>query len=171
VQNSLLVIFLCVIALLPCFTRAAADDSPDPDTTMTEERKWTITIPVWVPGYRGQFAIGEIDVDGESSGGSGFFDRFFDNKLKINFFFMGAFTYDSGRWRVHADVFGGHFTDDVIFKLTDGTVVSADIQPIVPNLHVAYRVLHRPLGDAGPRWVRNGPGQSTVRHPTAYRSF
>jgi hypothetical protein len=114
----------------PC---AVADDKADAEAATQEDRNWSITIPVWVPGYRGEFAIGEIDVGGESSGGSGFFDRFFDTKLKINFFFMGAFAYERDRWRVHADAFGGHFTDDVIFKLTNGTVVSADIQPIVAN--------------------------------------
>jgi hypothetical protein len=109
---------------------------------------------LWIPGYRGQFAVGDIEVDGESSGGSGFFDRFFDNELKLNFFFMGAFSYERNRWRVHGDIFGGKFTDDVIFKRTGGTVVSASLRPFIPRLHLDYRLLDHSWGDSGNQEVQ-----------------
>ena len=152
-QRSLIII----VSLLLFGRSAALAASPDSsDAPLQEGRNWTITIPVWVPGYRGEFAVGDIDVDGESSGGAGggFLGRFFDSKLKLNFFFMGAFAYERGRWRFYGDIFGGKFTDDVIFKLTDGTVASASVQPIIPNLHADYRVYEHPWGDSGHQQVR-----------------
>ena len=40
------------------------------------------------------------------------------------------------------------------FKLTDGTVASATVQPIIPTLHAAYRVYEHPWGDSGHQQVR-----------------
>jgi hypothetical protein len=119
-------------------------------------REWTITLPLWIPGYRGQFAVGDIDVDGESGGGSGwgFLERLFDNKVKLNFAFMGAGAWERDRWRIHGDIFGGKFTDDVIFKLTDDTVVSASVQPIIPTVHAGYRVLQHSWGDSESEQIR-----------------
>ena len=113
-----------------------------------ETGNWTLTLPLWIPGYRGSFAVGEIDVDGESDGGPGFFDRLFENKLSLNFFFMGSAKYRHDRWRFYLFVFGGKFTDDVIFKLTDGTVLTASVQPIIPELQVGYDVYKWQWGDS-----------------------
>jgi hypothetical protein len=78
----------------------------------------------------------------------------FDNEFKINFAFMGSFSYERNRWRIHGDMFGGKFADDVIFKRTGGTVVSASLRPLIPRLHLDYRVLDRTWGDSGTQGVQ-----------------
>ena len=141
-HKRILVMTWAMGLLLSFPSNAQSGDAPSSDDAMQANRNWTITLPLWIPGYRGQFAVGDIDVEGESGGGSGwgFLERLFDNRLKINFAFMGSASWERDRWRIYGDIFGGKFTDDVIFKLTDGTVVSAKVQPIIPTIHANYRV-------------------------------
>ena len=157
VQKCLSVLLLCTFALCPTpFAFAETGEASSSDTAIERDRNWTIIIPLWVPGYRGQFAVGDVEVDGESSGGSGFFDRLFDNELRLNFFFIGAFSYERDRWRISGDVFGGKFTDDVIFKLSDETIASASLRPFIPRLYLDYRLLKHSWGDSGNQEVRAG---------------
>jgi len=168
VYRFLSILLLCSLALFPNPTPASTEaaEAPSSESSIPRDRNWTITIPLWVPGYAGQFAVGEVEVEGESSGGSGFFERFFDNEVKLNFFFMGAFSYERDRWRVHGDVFGGKFTDDVIYKRTDGTIVSASLRPFIPRLHLDYRLLDHSWGDSGNQevegWIYAGVRYHTV---------
>jgi hypothetical protein len=147
-KSIALLLFAIAMCLSPA-SSAVPGGAAEPDASVERDRNWMITIPLWLPGYRGEFAIGDIEIDGESSGGSGFLSRFFDSKWRLNFFFMGAFSYQRDRWRVHGDMFGGKFTDDVIWKPNDATIASASVQPIIPRLHVDYRVLNHPWGDSG----------------------
>ncbi|MEA3478027.1 MAG: hypothetical protein U9R60_07600 [Bacteroidota bacterium] len=32
---------------------------------MRNDRPWSIEIPLWIPGFRGDFAYGDIDLEGE----------------------------------------------------------------------------------------------------------
>jgi hypothetical protein len=142
-------VMLCSASGTPAETSAASSS----DSGIEKDRNWTITIPLWIPGYAGQFAVGDIEVGGESSGGSGF-GRLFDNEVKLNFFFMGSFAYERNRWRIHGDVFGGKFTDDVIYKRTGATVVSASLRPFVPRLYLDYRVLDHSWGETATQRAR-----------------
>lgn len=47
----------------------------DTETTIEEakERPWTISVPVWIPGYTGRFTVGDVEVGGEPDGD--FWDR------------------------------------------------------------------------------------------------
>ncbi len=155
-RKFLLIIVSALALSLGLSAPAESGEASSSEEALQAGREWTIMIPLWIPGYRGQFAVGDIDVDGESEGGSdwGFLERLFDSKIKLNFAFMGAANWERDRWRVYGDVFGGKFTDDVIFKLTDGTVVSATVQPIIPTIHVDYQVLKHSWGDSESQLVR-----------------
>jgi hypothetical protein len=51
-------------------------DSSAAEAEGNRVRAWTISVPVWVPGYRGQFTVGGVEVGGEP-GGEDFFDQLF----------------------------------------------------------------------------------------------
>ena len=50
-------------------------------------RPWTISVPVWIPGYKGQFTVGGVEVGGEPDGD--FWDRLFTSELRLDFYFVG----------------------------------------------------------------------------------
>jgi hypothetical protein len=135
-------------------SRAEISETSSDVSFIETDRNWTITIPLWIPGYRGQFAIGDLEVGGESPGGLGV-GRLFASDVKINFFFMGSFAYEWGRWRVDGDVFGGEFTDDVTFTPADTTVVSASVRPVIPSLRFEHWILDHSWGESAfPQRVR-----------------
>ena len=76
-------VFLFVTGLMLCLPGSVAGQPLDSEEVLQAGKNWTVGIPFWLPGYRGEFAIGDISVDGESSGGSGFFERLFESKLSL----------------------------------------------------------------------------------------
>jgi hypothetical protein len=155
------VFLLCSVLVLPT-SPAEASETSSSDSVIETDPNWTITIPLWLPGFDGRFAIGDLEVGGGSPGGPEF-GRLFANDVKLNLFYMGSLAYERNRWRIHGEIFGGDFTDDVIFKLTDETVVSARVLPIIPRLHVEYRVLDQSWDESAIQRVR-GWGYAGVRY-------
>jgi hypothetical protein len=158
VRKRLSVFLLLSVIAFPA-SPAEASETSSSGSLIDTDRKWTITIPLWIPGYRGQFTIGDIEVGGGSPAGPGL-GRLFASDVQIRFFFMGSVAYEWNRWRVSGDIFGGSFTDDVIFTLNDATVVSASLLPVVIRAHLDYRVLDHSWDEsATPRvrgWVYAG---------------
>ena len=151
-DKRLSVFLLCSVLVFPA-SPAETSGRSSPDAVIETDPNWTITIPLWLPGFRGQFTIGDLEVGGGSPGGPEF-GRLFANDVKLNLFYMGAVAYAPTRWRLHGDIFGGDFTNDVIFTLTDETVVSARVRPTIPRLHVGYRVLDRSRSESAIQRVR-----------------
>ena len=71
------------------------EDVPATDATETTveevmERPWTISVPVWIPGYTGRFTVGDVEVGGEPDGD--FWDRLFSSELGLDFYFVGLIS-------------------------------------------------------------------------------
>jgi len=140
---------LLFVFLVSMFEPVAGVPGDDPESVGDEpfrQSNWTVTIPLWIPGYRGQFAIGDVDVDGEPGDGEGggedsIFWRMFYPQAKLEFFFSGEVTYRRNRWRVEADIYGGQLEESINFTLTDGTLAAARIRPIMPRILAGYRAV------------------------------
>jgi hypothetical protein len=50
-----------------------ATDATETTVEEVKERPWTISVPVWIPGYAGRFTVGGVEVGGEPDGD--FWDR------------------------------------------------------------------------------------------------
>ncbi|NOQ97136.1 MAG: hypothetical protein GQ561_03150 [Calditrichae bacterium] len=111
-------------------------------TTLEEikERPWRLGIPLWIPGYTGQFAVGGVEVGGESDGNN-FIDRLFSSELSLDFYFVGSVTYRWQQWDFHTDLFAGTIGKSVIFTLNDNTVVDATIKILMPRIYAGYDFL------------------------------
>ena len=67
---------------------------------LTETRHWNIEIPVWIPGFRGEFAYGDVELEGEDGSDltpgnpiekpdfGGAFKRLFKTGWDLNYFFL-----------------------------------------------------------------------------------
>ena len=122
----------------------------DTSGTIPEAKKgrpWLIGIPLWVPGYAGQFAVGGVEVGGESEGES-IFDRLFSSEFSLDFYLVGSVNYHWQEWNFHGDVFAGTIGKSAQFTLTDKTVVDATLQVVMPRVYAGYDFLHdsAPLG-------------------------
>ena len=125
---------------------------PAPATEWFEQRNFTVTIPLWVPSFRGEFAKGDVGVDAEPSPTAGI-DDLFKSKTTIQFYFMGAIEFRQDRLMAHADLFGSKLTKSLIFTLTDGTLISGEVNPIIPRIYAGFQVAGVERESAAPPWL------------------
>jgi len=38
---------------------------------MQKDRKWSLELPLWVPGFAGEFAYGDVSIEGEDGSDPG----------------------------------------------------------------------------------------------------
>ena len=127
------------------------EELPANDTTgamvkEVKERPWTISVPVWIPGYTGRFTVGGVEVGGEPDGD--FLDRLFSSELALDLYFVGLINYKWQHWDFQANIFGGTIGSSTIFTLNDKTVVNASLDMMIPSIYAAYDFLYKsaPLG-------------------------
>ena len=69
--------------------------------------------------------------------------KLFDIATDLQFGFLGSLEARKGRWLLGLDVFGVSLGSQVDFRLTDGTLVEADLWALIGRLRGGYRVLER----------------------------
>ena len=96
-----------------------------------------MTIPIWVPGFRGDFTYGDISLEGEDGtdpsdptdppeGGGNIFSRLFNSSSFLKFFFMGRVAYSSDKFIIELDSFSGRVGNRVEFVLNNREIATAD---------------------------------------------
>jgi hypothetical protein len=127
--------------------------TPPEDGESGRYTRFYIALPLWVPGYSGQFAIGDVTVDGDGGDGGGggpdWLGQLFGSTGKLEFFFLGRFRVDVDAWTFLVDFFGGKLRKTVTFRLTDGTLVDAAVRPLMARGIVGHRLRRWPLGSSG----------------------
>ena len=145
----LLASLVTVISLyaVPAAGISSPNDSTSTGSAESRIRPWTLGIPLWVPGYHGQFTVGGVEIDGESEG-ENIFDRLFSSELGLDFYLVGLVNYQWNPRKFHLDVFSGTIKKSTKFTLTDNTVAETTIQLIMPRFFVGHDFLHDsdPLG-------------------------
>ena len=104
-----------------------------------EESKWRLSLPVWVPGFRGSFAYGEVEIDPEygiepPDSRPGVDRKLRKSELSISFYLLGDVKFQYGRFLIEADGMSAtldkrpRFTDAGIFDFggtIDATILMA----------------------------------------------
>ncbi len=100
-----------------------------------------------MPGYRGQFAVGGVEVEGGSEEENGFSHLFLD-EYSLDFYLVGLVNYRWKNWRFHLDVFDGTIGRSTTFTLTDKSILDAKVQLLMPRLFAGYNFLYKksPIG-------------------------
>ena len=142
------------ILMMLCIARGAAADPPPPSG---EGVRIGIEIPVWIPGYSGQFAYGDVDVDGsgdDDGSGGDWFGQLFDASGKLEFFFLGRVRVNVNAWSFLADSFGGKLRETVTFRQSDGTIIDASLRPAMLRVIAARRIKQWAPGSSGNYFIR-----------------
>lgn len=126
-------------------SKSQSREFPNNDSTINKIEKdrmqhWRIGLPVWIPGYTGQFTVGGIEVGGEPDGD--FWDRLFSSESHLDFYFVGLINYNWQQWDFQANVFSGSIANSTIFTLDDNRLVNASLDMWMPNMLVAYDFLY-----------------------------
>lgn len=112
-------------------------------------RPWTIEVPLWIPGYAGSFAYGDINIEGEDGVDpeqpieppGGILGRMFTNEWYLKFFFLSRVAYEGNRFIVQTDAMTGSVGESVKFNYNDREIVQAHFRTINLRLFGGYKFI------------------------------
>lgn len=158
-------IFICFTVLLP-ITGAAQDSIPKKNkrpekSFLVDNRPFTFEIPLWIPGFRGEFAFGDADIsggDGEDPGDptdpdddedeGGFLGKIFTPKFYLKFFYLTRMAYENKNFLVQLDGLTGSVGESVKFNYNNTNIVKLEFTTINIRFLAGYRVVDT--------WSHNG---------------
>lgn len=121
---------------------------------LSDENHWTVEIPIWIPGFRGDFAYGDISLRGEDGvnpgepeqpieppfpGGGNIISRLFNSSEYLKFFFVCRVSYKRNKFIAQLDGFTGSVGQSVNFNLNNREVVRGSYSVFLTRLFVGYR--------------------------------
>lgn len=118
-------------------------------------RPWTIEVPLWVPGFAGEFVYGDITLEGEDGvdpenpiepppGGSigGVLSRLFTQNWYLKFLYLNKIAYENKDFLVQLDGAGGEIGNSVKFNLNNTEIAQANFRSLNFRLIAGYRFVN-----------------------------
>ena len=119
------------------------------------DRPWTIEIPLWIPGYAGSFAYGDVSIEGEDGvdisnpvepqpGGviGEILSRVFTDEWYLKFFFLTRVAYEKDRYLAQFDAISGSIGESVKFNYNNSLVVQANYRTTNMRLFGGYKFVN-----------------------------
>ncbi len=129
---------------------------------LEEDRKWTVELPVWIPGFRGEFAYGQAGIEGEDGTTpkpehpierpdfGDVFNRLFRTGFDLNYFFVIGVSYDDQRFYGEIDAFTGSVGSSLVFRTSDYKLIRASVNADLAHIRLGYNIFERSvLSDKG----------------------
>lgn len=157
-----LVISVCLI-IATIGSSFAQDSIPAPTKKkkqgfLLDDRHWTIEIPMWIPGFRGEFAYGDVELEGEDGnedltpenpiekpGFGDAFKRLFKTSGSVNFVFVTSVSYTNKKFYADLDMFSGTVGADLLFRYSNKELVSVSAHSSLSRLSAGYQLYERPF--------------------------
>ena len=128
------------------------------ETYLNNDWNWAIEIPIWIPGFRGDFAYGNVSLEGEDGeeigipgnpieppppgeppvGGGNILSRLFNSSKFLKFFYLGKISYFNDKFLGQIDIVSGTLGQDLDFKLNDKEVATASYATILTRVLLGY---------------------------------
>lgn len=119
-------------------------------------RPWMVEIPLWIPGYAGSFAYGDVSLEGEDGvdpvqpieppdgiwGNINIFSRLFKSEWYLRFFYLTKVTYEKNRLLGQFDAIYGSVGESVRYNYNDQTAVQANFRTTNFRLLGGYRIIN-----------------------------
>lgn len=114
---------------------------------------WTIEVPIWIPGFRGEYAYGDVELEGEDGpppeighpiekpGPGDIFKRLFKTSGSLNFFFMNRITYDNQKFYAQFDALSGTVGGSLFFRYNNSELVKAKFNTNLFRFYFGYALI------------------------------
>lgn len=153
---------LFVFCLILNQTLDAQDSIPEfgskkKESFLTETRHWNIGIPIWIPGFRGEFAYGDVELEGEDNtlptpenpiekpGFGDVFKRLFKTGWDLNYFFITSVMYTNKKFYSELDMFSGTVGVNLKFRYNNKKLVSVKTHSDLLRLYAGYKLYEHNL--------------------------
>jgi hypothetical protein len=98
-----------------------------------------IEIPIWFPGSRGTFTIGDNTLNGDSKLNE-VFSQYFKSDTKVDYYYVGKFAVTLNKWQLQGDIFGGKLHNTITFSFEQTHLADMELATIMPRMIVGYQV-------------------------------
>lgn len=117
-------------------------------------KPFTFEVPLWVPGFAGSFAHGDVEIEGEDGMDpvnpieppdwplDGIFSRLFSTNWFLRFFYLTKFSYESDRFLVQMDAVTGAVGGTLEFRYTGNQIVLAKFSSTNFRLFGGYKIVN-----------------------------
>lgn len=138
-----LIIIIIGIVILPNFILAQKPLSKkevrkQKTSFLISGKPWTAELPLWIPGFAGSFAYGDVDIEGEDGVDpvnpieppnnniiGEILSRLFQQDWYLRYFFLTRITYEKDNILLLFDAFSGSVGSSVKFITSDNNLASA----------------------------------------------
>lgn len=115
---------------------------------------WNVELPVWIPGFFGDFTYGDVNIEGESGPTpehpiepgwkpGNILDRLFKSDGKLNFFFLTSLSYNNYKFLGKSDLFYGSIDGSVLFTLNNKELVQAKFATVFNRTVLGYNLIEK----------------------------
>lgn len=118
-------------------------------------RPWTIEVPLWIPGFAGSFAYGDVSIEGEDGvdpqqpiepppGGiiGEILSRLFTEEWYLKFFYLNKTAFEKNRFLAQFDAITGSVGESVKFKYNETQIVQASFRTTNFRLFGGYKFIN-----------------------------
>jgi len=151
-----------ILCLILIQTIGAQDSIPESGSKkkqsfLTETRHWAIDFPVWIPGFRGEFAYGDVKLEGEDGndltpenpiekpGFGDAFKRLFKSGWDLNYFFVTSVTYTNKNFYTEFEMFSGTVGANLKFRYDNKELVSVNVHSDLVKISAGYQLYEHSL--------------------------
>jgi len=120
---------------------------------LSTNRAWTAEVPLWIPGYAGNFAYGDVDIEGEDGvdpeqpiqpppGGivGEILSRLFTQNWYFKFFFITRVVYEKDRLLLQLDGITGAIGNSVKFNYNNKEIVQINFRSSNMRLYGGFKL-------------------------------
>ena len=125
-------------------TKSKKELSKQQKSYLITNRPWTIEVPLWIPGFGGSFAYGDVSIEGEDGveienpieppppgeGIGGIFQRLFTKNWYLKFFFLTKIAYEKEKFLTQIDAIFGAVGNSVEFNYNNKEIVQANFRTL-----------------------------------------
>jgi hypothetical protein len=156
-----------ILVFVVCFTLTTSGVVKAQDTLSKKEirlqganyflpgRPWTFEVPLWIPGFAGEFAHGDVEIEGEDGvdpehpieppGGGAIgkiISRLFSDNWYLKFFYLTKVAYERDQFLVQLDAVTGAVGESVKFNYTGNEFVKASFRTTNLRLIGGYKIVN-----------------------------
>lgn len=104
----------------------------------SDERKWSLRVPLWVPGFTGSFAYGGI-THLPTNDNPDIYERL-EGEIGVNFYLIGDLRFSPGNWLFEIDGFHTTLASDLKLQNIDKIEFRASIEGTIVRGITGYQV-------------------------------
>ncbi len=171
-RSTCIFFILCLISIQTIYAQGSNPDGKvkNKKSYLTDSSHWTIEIPIWIPGFRGEFAYGEVEIEGEDGTDpvpghpiepprfGDVFKRLFKTNFSLNYFFLTSVSYTHKRFYSELDLFSGTVGEDLKFRYNDKSLVNAKAHSDLFRLSAGYEFYRHSLFSDKAKYLLYGYG-------------